>query len=98
MTSVTPPSISGHRSACHSDGLVARPMPRDDLYVAFARSEERGDELADRDVRLVIDRRCGRTNDEPPCPLPADLIAMGSWDHADLDFERGGVGADHASV
>jgi len=73
-------------------------MPRDDLYVAFACSEKRGDELADRGVRLVVDRHCGRANDEPPCPLPADLIAVGSWDDADLDFERGGVGVDRTSV
>ena len=73
-------------------------MPRDDLHVALAYSKERGDELAGRDVRLVVDRRGGRTNDESACPLAADLIATGSWDDADPHFERGGVDVDQVSV
>ena len=72
-------------------------MPRDDVHVSLAYSKERGDELANRGVRLAVDWRGGRTNDEPACPLAANLIAMGSWDDADLDFERGGV-SDPMSV
>jgi hypothetical protein len=73
-------------------------MPRGDLHVSLAYGKEHGDELADRGVRLVVDRRGGRTNDEPAFPLAANLIAMGSWDDADLDLERGGVGVDQTSV
>ncbi len=73
-------------------------MARDDLHVSLAYSKERGDELADRNVRLIVDRRGGRTNDEPACPVAANLIATGSWDDADVDVERGGVGVDQMSV
>ena len=69
-------------------------MTRDDLHVAFAHGEIPSDELANRGIRSVVDRRCGGANDEPSCALPAELISVGSWDDANLEFEGGEVGVD----
>jgi hypothetical protein len=71
-------------------------MSRDDLHVSLAHREERRDEPADRDVRLVVDRRRGRAHEEPAGPLAADLVPVGAWDDADLELE--GVSVDQMSV
>ena len=73
-------------------------MARDDVNVAVAYSEVARDERAHRSVRLVIYRRRGRTNEQPTCPLAADFVPVGTWNHTNLDLERVVAGIDRTSV